>query len=291
MTGTPQKIGWREASVFSGFCSHHDAVTFAPLESLPFTGTRQQTFLLAYRAECHEFYQKRGSDRSQEPMRSFLDRGLSRDRQEAIQELYNWQGAEVRAGLEFSRRHKARMDAELLAGDLAGWNRLFVRFEGPISVVSTGAPSPENSLPRWRPQTFCYDVRTNPPRYDAGIIERIYVAVVSSDRGGAVILTWRRGLTHLESFINELKNLRREVLPSVLVQMMFAYIENTYFSAEWWDSLGKNHREHIRWLARIEPYCRTPFQYIENLLVPWQILSVSESWEGDDEALVLSGNR
>ena len=216
-------------------------------------------------------------------MRSLLDRGKSREDQEAIQEFYNAQGAEVRAGLEFSRRQKARMDAELLARAFEGWDRLFVRFEGLISVVSTGAPSPENSLPRWRPQTFCYDDLKDPPDHEGGIIERIYVAVVSSNGGGPVVFTWRRGLEQFERFITELKRLRRDVLPSVLVQMMFAYIENTYFSAKWWDSLGENHREHIRWLAGIEPYCRTPFEYMENLPVPWRILSLSESWDGKDE--------
>jgi hypothetical protein len=213
-------------------------------------------------------------------MRSFLDRGRSREDQEAIQEFYNAQGVEIRAGLEISRRQKARMDAELLAGDFEGWHRLFVRFEGPISVVSTGAPSPDNSLPRWRPQTFCYEDSKNPPDHDGAIIERIYVAVVNSPGGGAVVLTWRRGLPQLERFIAEIRKLRRDVLPSVLVQMMFAYIENTYFSADWWGSLGENHRRHIRWLARIEPYCGTPFEYMENLPVPWRNLRLSEKWDG-----------
>jgi len=98
------------------------------------------------------------------------------------------------------------------------------------------------------------------------------------ERRGVVVLTWRRGLPHLERFITELKRVPRERLPAVLVQLMFAYIENTYFSAVWWDSLEDKQREHIRWLAGIEPYCSTPFDYIDNLPVPWKILSVSESF-------------
>jgi len=119
--------------------------------------------------------------------------------------------------------------------------------------------------------------------YEGTIIERIYVTVVSSDDGGAVVLTWRQWLPHLERFITALRALRRDALPSVLVQMMFAYVENTYFSAEWWDSLGENHRDHIRSLARIEPYCSTPFEYMENLAVPWRILGLSERWDGADK--------
>ena len=61
LSGTPERRGWRAASTFAGFCDHHDTTTFESLESVPFAGTPQQTFLLAYRAECHEVYQKQAS--------------------------------------------------------------------------------------------------------------------------------------------------------------------------------------------------------------------------------------
>ncbi len=52
-------IGLRQASTFTGFCSWHDAEMFRVLETQPFTATKEQLFLLAYRALSKEIYAKR----------------------------------------------------------------------------------------------------------------------------------------------------------------------------------------------------------------------------------------
>ncbi len=53
-----KRVGINQASTFSGFCGHHDNLTFAPVENEPFTATDEQCFLLGYRAMCRELYQK-----------------------------------------------------------------------------------------------------------------------------------------------------------------------------------------------------------------------------------------
>ena len=55
----PQRRGIRLASTFTGFCAKHDDSVFAPLEKVPFTGTSEQCFLLAYRALARELYLKK----------------------------------------------------------------------------------------------------------------------------------------------------------------------------------------------------------------------------------------
>lgn len=47
-------IGVRQASTFTGFCSHHDTELFRPLETEHFTTSKEQLFLLAYRALSKE---------------------------------------------------------------------------------------------------------------------------------------------------------------------------------------------------------------------------------------------
>ena len=54
----PTLWGINKASTFSGFCSHHDNTTFAPLEKQVFGGTSEQCFLLGYRALAVELYKK-----------------------------------------------------------------------------------------------------------------------------------------------------------------------------------------------------------------------------------------
>src|ERR1700693_5812000 len=64
--GTPgyRLIGVRQASTFTGFCCHHDAELFRPLEARPFITSKEQLFLLAYRALSKAVYAKRFAVRS-----------------------------------------------------------------------------------------------------------------------------------------------------------------------------------------------------------------------------------
>jgi hypothetical protein len=54
-----KRIGLNQASTFTGFCERHDAELFRPLETIPFTASKEQLFLLAYRALAKELYAKR----------------------------------------------------------------------------------------------------------------------------------------------------------------------------------------------------------------------------------------
>lgn len=47
---SPELRGWKDASTFPGFCSTHDKDIFSALEDEPFTGSKQQCFLLGYRS-------------------------------------------------------------------------------------------------------------------------------------------------------------------------------------------------------------------------------------------------
>lgn len=53
-----KKYGRKEASVFTGFCGHHDKTVFQPIEDRDFSGTEEQIFLLAYRAFAIEYHKK-----------------------------------------------------------------------------------------------------------------------------------------------------------------------------------------------------------------------------------------
>ena len=153
VSGLPERVGARQASTFLGFCERHDDEMFAPLEKGAFIGTNEQAFLLAYRAECREL-SKQASSRSQQPIGHLLDRGRSPDAQRAIQAFYREQGDEVEKGFRDALWHKQRLDRELLARSFDQLSHLFLRFRGPVCVASSGAPSPENSLAKWRPQAF-----------------------------------------------------------------------------------------------------------------------------------------
>jgi len=264
----PQRRGWREASTFTGFCDRHDSKTFAPLETRAFIGTPEQGFLLAYRAECHELYQKQASDRSHNPLRQIADRGMSREDQEQVQALHAVVGEGVKKGLHDSRHYKGLMDAELLAASFDAYSTLFVQFEGEIGIAGTGAPTPNRSFAG---EELCalHDPTT--------LIPRLYVGLVPAERGGAAVFVWRKGESGPERFMTDLRGLSWGVIPGVVVQFILAYIENTYFSAAWWRSLDDREKLHVRSLATMGNPYYTTWSY-RDLRVPWKIVSISDRW-------------
>jgi len=265
----PHRRGWQEASTFSGFCERHDGMAFAPLETNSFVGAPEQCFLIAYRAQCHELYQKQAADRSYEPMRQLIDRGKPPDAQRVIQETQKWHFAGIRNSLNENRERKARMDHELLNRNFTDWERLFVRFKGPMSIVSTGGPT-LNRSPSGRELQVLHDLTRK--------IEPMYLGVVHEDGGGAVVFTWRPQDKAPAEFISELRSISMDRLPGIIVQLMLAHVENSYFSSLWWNSLSTDQKAHVRQLAQMGNPFYTPWTYMDDLPVPWTITAVTESW-------------
>jgi hypothetical protein len=71
------EVGWKQASVFPGYCAKHDSEVFEPLERFPFTGTHEQCVLQSYRSVCNELYRKRAFIDSLVSQRDVLDRGCA----------------------------------------------------------------------------------------------------------------------------------------------------------------------------------------------------------------------
>lgn len=270
MVATPSRRGWREASTFAGFCDQHDGMTFAPLEHAPFAGTPEQCFLLAYRAQCHELYQKQASARSHEPIRQILDRGTSPDAQRTIQGLQGALGAGVRKGLLEARRNKAGMDTELLCSEYAAWRTMFVLFEGHLAVVSTGCPTPNRML-SGAPLQVLHD--------ETNRFQPLYFAVVrAAGAGGAITFAWRPNDSAPSKFVNELCDRTPDRLPGILAQFMFAYGENTYFSEEWWSSVPETVRRHIARLATMGNPYYAEWHYRDDVELPWRVKHVGAEW-------------
>jgi hypothetical protein len=63
-------------------------------------------------------------------------------------------------------------------------------------------------------------------------------------------------------------------LASIIAQVFFAHIENTYFSEEWWTKLSLSAKALLTaHAANPNPYYQAA-QYVNADLVPWEITSV-----------------
>ena len=261
----PRSVGWRDASTFTGFCARHDSQTFAPLETTRFCGTDEQCFLIGYRALCHEVYEKKGFLRAGPVVLDLVDRGRPLEIQAELHRKYALMDSGARKGLDSFLRLKDLMDRQLLVAEYSGWSRVIVQFRGDLCVVSTGAVSPNRNMENEKLQVL-HDVDADQ--------ETLLFGVVTTTEGGAVVLTWPTPQLAPRKFLESLLAKGEARLPSMLVQFMFAYVGNTYFSEDWWSSLPDEDRRHLTDLATMSNAYYTDFLYAPSLIVPWQVSGV-----------------
>jgi hypothetical protein len=260
-------VGWKEASTFTGFCSKHDNATFRPLEAREFDGSLEQCFLVGYRALCHEIHQKSRMLKSHKTFLNLVDRGLPLEMQVEMQSMGSAQEAGFRKGLEDFGLLKSVMDEQLLSGDYPGWNRTVVTFKGPLSIASTGAVSPNRSL-EGRELQVLHDP-------DA-VAQELLFGIVATESGGAAIFLCRADENRPQEFVGELVRSEPERICSLIAQFAFVYIENTFFSKFWWDSLSNFNRRHMASLAWIANAYYEEFAYSSSRkIVPWKLMSIN----------------
>lgn len=141
----PEELGINRASTFTGFCSNHDNAIFAPLEKAAFTGTREQCFLLAYRALARELHLKQSilefwdaRLRKTQPA-SGLALGLARFTIDAFL-------AGSRKGYADLASHKADYDQILRSNDYRMVRAHVIELSHPPSVMCSGGIIPEHTF-------------------------------------------------------------------------------------------------------------------------------------------------
>ena len=138
--------GLRKASTFKAFCEKHDCSTFAPLETEPFTGTKEQIFLIGYRAICWELYRKIFAIRSNPTIRDLLDCGQSISDQRKIQAIIKAIGDGFAMGYQDALRTKTAMDTAYIKKDYSSYSTYRVKLIGPLSIASTGSITPNRTF-------------------------------------------------------------------------------------------------------------------------------------------------
>ena len=84
-----ERIGWKKASVFPGYCAGHDTTLFRDLEGSVFKGQHQHCVLQSFRSVCNELYKKRALVESLEMQRDLIDQGCEFEDQVTLQLSYH----------------------------------------------------------------------------------------------------------------------------------------------------------------------------------------------------------
>ena len=143
---TLHRRGLREASTFNAFCDRHDGKAFEALEKEEFSRSKEQIFLIAYRAICWELYQKIQEIQVTPVMRENLERGVALPEQQAIHHDLRGRMVGLMRGAQDFARMKEKMDRSFQTRDYKEYSTLEIVVRGGLSIAATGAISPNYSI-------------------------------------------------------------------------------------------------------------------------------------------------
>lgn len=259
--------GWKKASTFNGFCSHHDSTTFSSIERFPILPiSAESAFLLCYRALCHELYQKYSAAAAQPDLLANIVKGLSEDEQQEIFHRLSVHQKGVESAIQTLEAVKEQADRMLLSSSFGEWSYIFFSFSGAQCFASTASTTP----------TLCLNGTKLQNIGDPEVrLEHLYISVVHGGSGPMVVLGWNSKNSSPIKWVTSLLQKGSDNIPPHILQYVFAHIENVYFSAQWWESLLPEEKETIRTLAIASNSYFFPPAYSGSPTVPWRFETVT----------------
>ncbi len=257
--------GWKQASTFRAFCEKHDGELFEPLEANPFQGSKEEIFLIGYRAVCWELYQKQRGLLPRETMSNLLDRVAPQQLQKLVQHQLSVQDAGVAKGYRDAERVKTQMDEAILRHDYQRYETVRLKFQGRFSVGATGAITPNRTFDGTSIQIL-HDTNAE--------IEWLPFGVDIESDGFSVVFVFRKDFSAVERYMRSILALSNPDLEVFLPQFFFAHCENTYFSEDWWNALTQIDQAFARKLmANSNPYYYPPEYDLSIKLADWTLIA------------------
>jgi len=176
----PELYGINKASTFTGFCAYHDKQIFSPLEDQEFVGSKEQCFLLAYRAQAREYFTKKSSAKLMDFMKQ-ADRGKSPPEQIDIQSMASALELGTEAGVRDATIYKNKFDVILTTKNFLNINAFILNFKKTPSVFCSAGIFPECDFQGNHLQDL-FDLKTTP--------DLLTFSTIATKNGGAAVFTW-----------------------------------------------------------------------------------------------------
>ena len=231
----PQLLGINKASTFTGFCSAHDNNIFVPLEKQTFTGTREQCFLLAYRALAREIYTKMAaSDTELADVRHTADKGEPLATQVAFQEFNRTYNFGLAVSMGDLHKYKLRFDTIMESRRFATVRGYVIEFDNAPPVMCSCAPYPLQDFNGTQLQTLT-DLSRLP--------DMLSITSFYGGERGVVAFSWLAENDPVcRAFIDSLKAIPDELVTAALLRLFFTYAENIHMAPGWWKGLQEGTR-------------------------------------------------
>lgn len=229
-----QRLGLRDVSVFNGFCAKHDASLFSCLENQAFFFSREQLFMLAFRAASRECYLKRKQCESLPDLASIrdihgIDTSLSYSEEVLIHQAASLRGAEE------AEAFKAKLDKYLLQ---RSWGRLVthaVLFESRPSVAACFVFQPFHDMNGVQLQDY-ENLEVE--------MSQLAVSVLPLDQGGAAIFSWLDTANEAPRRFYE-SVIDSENLTSAVIHAVLDNSENFALAPDWYEPLQESVKAYL----------------------------------------------
>lgn len=262
----PKLMHINTASTFTGFCGFHDNSTFREIETNPFLGNEEHTFLLGYRAIAKESFLKRAQLEQISSLRK-LDKGKDVTAQKLMQQELNWWEEGVSAGANEIEHFRKTYERALVASDYSDQHYYILELDQTPEFMCSGAMQPE------------YDFQGNQLQElsdTSTLLDHITFSLVATDTGGAAVFGWYGENKASEALITSLHSLQDVQIPDAITRYVFESYENVYASPDWWEGLDASSQEKLvsRLLSTLETE-RTASCLIDDGLrmVRWKVTS------------------
>lgn len=234
-----ERLGINSASVFYGFCKHHDLVLFSCIENEKFTGRPDQCLAAAYRTLSREVYGKDAMSHLRETLRG-ADKGQTVQKQIALQATLET----MQLGNEAARKEIAQTHAALTTA--LAENRpeiirsLVLDLDGRLPLMFAGA---------WSPFTDLFGQTLQTGYIDAMLEQVVFTSFVGTN-DDIICISWRASPNAPgEVIAKQVESLPNNQRVDACFQFVAKHVENIFYNPDWFEALSERQRKHIDCLA------------------------------------------
>ncbi|NAW82958.1 hypothetical protein CAG69_13055 [Vibrio sp. V43_P6S15P86] len=256
-----ESVGWKKASTFKGFCSKHDKAFFACIEDEEFTNSPEQCFVAGYRSYALEYFKKIRIIKGLPFVGENIDRGLTVNEQQMLQaQLLEMKSGFLKGVDDFKETLEFYTD-NFARQNYSSFSSMTFHFKGSLNVVLSGCFSTEFTVQGKRLQSL---------EPSTPFIENISINTLVTDEGHAIVFSWPKHFESCKAFAESLLEVHPSSLPTHLIELMFSYIENTYFSEAWFGTLSSDEKARLKKLASNPCQYGTPVTFSSLRYVDWE---------------------
>ena len=260
------KVPARRASIFHGFCAHHDTELFRKIENDDFKYTAEDALLLAFRSVSKELFDKQGvvqfdisdvvSKFSIDPHAMLLYEVLNQVKQ---RESYDLRDISVLHG---------KMGQSILKKKYDQTRFYAIEFDRVPDILCSGTIS------------LAFDLFGNQIQdlTKTGKLDVLTYSLLpfKDGKGGVIIFAWYGTSPVNTAFIRSLNSLSDDAIPDTIARFVLQHSENYFAAPKWRNGFSTSQKSRLDDLlmrtASSGPYPLTDRNGVDFPLVDWKVV-------------------